>query len=377
MANDICSVNDSKITELKQTSAGGKVVDPYPNCKKIGVDFHVGSGAKQKLDIGLLTNGVMTEVSHFAEEMNRSHAHVICDILDYNIDLGLQNDQRHEFAIRTMAKVKYLMGKSRLQRPDLITKVFELPDPRAIPVSKTHVNSNLLNDNVSFSLRLNKDVEIQQLVIEEEEECVSIMSFEEDGLVEYEKAQKDNTVSLMNFDLDASQVSPHHVKETMFNETDVETATLALKNGPTNICIKDEPNLDLVSTQHVKIETISTDTDVSLSDEEAVHRPTRDQSFMTSATEDKTTDLYPLCKKIGLDLDVKSKGEGKEKLDFRLLTRGVMLEVAKFAADVCGTYRQIVSAALEYNFDLDFSQKIDLLENIIHNLRSVKKKMKS
>lgn len=345
MANDICSVNDSKITELRQPSAGGKVEDPYPNCKKIGVDFHVGSGAKQKLDIGLLTNGVMTEVSHFAEEMNRSHAHVICDILDYNFDLGLQNDQRHDFAIRTMAKVKFLMEKPRLQRPDLITKVFELPDPRAIPVSKTHVSSNLLNDIVSFNLRLNKDVEIQQ----------------------------DNTVSLMNFDLDASQVSPHHVKETMSNETDVETATLALKNGPTNVCIKDEPNLDLVSTQHVKI---STDTDVSLSHEEAVHRPTRDKSFMTSATEDKTTDLYPLCKKIGLDLDVKSKGEGKEKLHFRLLTRGVMVEVAKFVADVCGTYRQIVSAVLEYNFDLDFPKNIDLLENIIHNLTLVKKKMK-
>lgn len=144
------------------------------------------------------------------------------------------------------------------------------------------------------------------------------------------------TLSLMNFDLDASQVSPHRVKETMSNETDV-----------------------------------------SLSDEEAVHRPTRDQSLMTSATEDKTTILYPLCKKIGLDLDVKSKGEGKEKLDFCLLTRGVILEVAKFAAHVCGTYRHIVSAVLEYNFDLDFSKNVDLLENIIHNLRSVKKKMKS
>lgn len=185
-----------KRTELRQPSAGGKVEDPYPNCKKIGVDFHVGSGAKQKLNIGLLSNGVMTEVSHFAEEMNRSHAHVICDISDYNFDLGLQNDQRHEFAIQTMVKVKYLMGKSRLQRPDLITKVFKLPDPRAIPVSKTHVRSSLLNDIVSFHLRLNKDVEIQQLVIKkEEEECVSIMSFEEDGLVEYEKGQQDNTLS--------------------------------------------------------------------------------------------------------------------------------------------------------------------------------------
>ncbi|KAK6294164.1 hypothetical protein J4Q44_G00349940 [Coregonus suidteri] len=98
----------------------------------------------------------------------------------------------------------------------------------------------------------------------------------------------------------------------MSNETDVpqsavETATLGLKNGPTDICMKDEPNEDLITTQHVKMETISTDTDVSLSDEEAGHRPRKIQYVMTSTTEDKTKDLYPFCKEIGLDLDVKSK----------------------------------------------------------------------
>ncbi|CAB1339659.1 unnamed protein product [Coregonus sp. 'balchen'] len=143
-----------------------------------------------------------------------------------------------------------------------------------------------------------------------------------------------------------SQVSPH-IKETMFNETDVpqsavETATLGLQNGPTDICIKEKSHLEFTSAQHVNMKTISTDTDVSLSDEEAVHRHRRDQSFMKSTTEDKMKDLYPLCKKI-----------------------------------VCGTYRQIVLAVLEYNFDLDFQNDIDLLENIINNIRIVEKKRKS
>ncbi|CAB1338980.1 unnamed protein product [Coregonus sp. 'balchen'] len=91
----------------------------------------------------------------------------------------------------------------------------------------------------------------------------------------------------------------------------VETATLGLKNGPTDICIKDERNVEFISTQHVKMETISIDTDVSLSDEEAGHRPRRDRSFMTSTTEDETMELYPLCKEIGLDLEIKTWGKIK------------------------------------------------------------------
>ncbi|CAB1338978.1 unnamed protein product [Coregonus sp. 'balchen'] len=288
------------------------------HCSKVGVDFDVGSGGKQKLDLKLLTNGVMIEISDLAKYF-RTSQHVICDILEYNFDLCLQSDQRSEFAIRTNQKVKYLMTltKSKLQKPGLLTQVFELP--MTMTVSKTHHSCvKHSNDIVSANQRLKKDFEIQQLVIkEEEEECVPISSFEEDGLVEYEKAHDDNNVSLINFDLDASQASPHHVKKTMSNETDVpqsavETATLGLKNGPTDICMKDEPNEDLITTQDVKMETISIDTDVSLSDEEAGHRPRKIQYVMTSTTEDKMKDLYPLCKEISLDLDVKSKGRKGE-----------------------------------------------------------------
>ncbi|CAB1330513.1 unnamed protein product [Coregonus sp. 'balchen'] len=63
--------------------------DPYAKCKEMGVDFNVGYGAK--LDLHLLTIGVMLEVSEYAKKINRSHKHVICEILEYNYDLGCLN----------------------------------------------------------------------------------------------------------------------------------------------------------------------------------------------------------------------------------------------------------------------------------------------
>lgn len=54
------------------------------HCNKVGVYFNVGSGEKLKLDLKLLTNGVMIEISDLAKYF-RTSQHVICDILEYNL----------------------------------------------------------------------------------------------------------------------------------------------------------------------------------------------------------------------------------------------------------------------------------------------------
>ncbi|XP_012992838.3 uncharacterized protein LOC105013825 [Esox lucius] len=365
MANEILqfSVNNSKSTEFGQLFAEGKFNDIYPNCMKVGVHFNVGSGTKKKLDIDLLTNGVMIEVSHFAKEMNRSHALVISDILEYNFDLGLHKTQQYEFASRIMAKVKYFKGKSKQQKPHLMAKVFGLPDPRSIPMSKTCEELKSLNDLVSFTLQFKKDVESQQLVMMQEEQCVPVMPFEENALVGYEKAEQDNRVSLMD-----------HEKETISNETSgSKRTTPGLRNGPTDICVKYQPNMDLISPEHVKMETVSFGPNVSWS--EVGHNLKRDQSLMSTRTKHATNNLYPLCQKIDLDLNVKPEPAVKDKLDLHCLTRGVMLELTRFASEMCGTYRQIVRAVLEYNFDLDFQNDLDLMDDIIHNIINVERKM--
>lgn len=57
-------------------------------------------------------------------------------------------------------------------------------------------------------------------------------------------------------------------------------------------------------------------------------------------------------KKIGLDLDVTSKSDDKEKLDSKLLTRAVVYEIHTFAVKKAQQYLPCtVFDILDYNFD--------------------------
>ncbi|XP_062323491.1 uncharacterized protein LOC134024806 [Osmerus eperlanus] len=102
--------------------------------------------------------------------------------------------------------------------------------------------------------------------------------------------------------------------------------------GYAEICVESES--DMMANQDIKVETF----------------------YIVS--EESRADLYPLCQEIGLDLDVTFKGWSQEKLDMEVLTKGVMIEVAKYTKKLCGTYKQIVLDILEHNFDLDL-QTVD------------------
>ncbi|CAB1339661.1 unnamed protein product [Coregonus sp. 'balchen'] len=287
-----------------QSSAGKELKDPYSNCKKIGLDFNVGSGSKHKLDLQLLTNGVMVEVSDFAKEVNRAQQHVVCDILEYNFDLGLQKHQRYDFSTRTMHNLRELMRKQKtvLGKPGFVMEVFTLPDPNMIKGSK------------------------------------------------YARSTAKN--------YDSVSENPE----------------------PADMLLMDKSDLDVVSrpTQHVKTDNLLTETNVTQCAGGTVYSLATDQNWhlMASTTSKTMKDPYPLCKKIGLELDVKSNCGAKEKLDLDLLTKGVVIELGNFAKEVCGTYKQIVIDVLEHNFDLDLPiEKTKLSTYIIAKLRLVVKKM--
>ncbi|XP_029608139.1 uncharacterized protein LOC115193552 [Salmo trutta] len=305
---------------------------PYAKCKEMGVNFNVGSGAKQKLDFHLLTNGVMLEVSEYAKEINRAHQHVIYDILEYNFDLGVGNEVRYDFSSRTMSKLNGMKKSYKRTRPEWLAEVFELPDPKTMKAraySLKWARSNLHN-------RISENRTPFDVCIKEEP-----------------------VVDL---------ISPPHVKtESLFTETDVarcadETALLGPENGPNEIWTKDEADLDVIYPQHVQTETVFTQKDITMK-----------QSLMMPTIEEALEYLYPLCKEKGLDLDVKSKSVKKEKLDLHLLTRDIMLELADFASDVCGNYKQIVCDVLDQNFDLGLEGGKTVLADDIMGALSVLK----
>ncbi|XP_045579703.1 uncharacterized protein [Salmo salar] len=306
---------------------GKYLKDPYAKCKEIGIDFHVRSGARQKLDLHLLTIGVMIEVSEYVKNINRSNKHVIFDILDYNFDLGVQNEVRGYFSNKIERKLNDMLKMyTKRRNPEWLKEVFELPDSKTMNAwGKSRFARSNLNNSVS------------------------------ENPTPFDICIKEKPV--------VDLIAPLHVTtENLSTQTDVtrcaETAILDPENGPNDICTRDKSDLGVI--HHVKTETVSTQTDMTM-----------DQSFMMPTVEEALSELYPICKEKGLDLDVKSTFGKKEKLDLRLLTREVMIELADFTSQMCGNWKQMVCDVVEHNFDLDLkSGKTDLAEDIINRLRA-------
>ncbi|KAI4801760.1 hypothetical protein KUCAC02_019631 [Chaenocephalus aceratus] len=101
--------------------------EPFHCSNRIGLDFNVASNNHQKLDIGLVTNGVILEVCDFAKTVNKSKRHFFTNILENNFNLDLENDQqRIDFTSRIMHKVKNLIRKPPKDKNEVFT-LFDTP----------------------------------------------------------------------------------------------------------------------------------------------------------------------------------------------------------------------------------------------------------
>ncbi|XP_042359321.1 uncharacterized protein LOC121955430 [Plectropomus leopardus] len=100
----------------------------YSRCKKLGIDFNVGSGVKQNLHPKLLTNGIMVELNTFSTALLSSQRYFITEILEYNFNLNFNSElHRSSFATKTWEFVTSKINYKRysVTRPK---KVFKLPD---------------------------------------------------------------------------------------------------------------------------------------------------------------------------------------------------------------------------------------------------------
>ncbi|XP_019911766.2 uncharacterized protein LOC105008929 [Esox lucius] len=289
----------------------------YLDCKRIGLSFNVGSEEKQKLNLELLTNGVMFEVYDFAKEMNKCHQQVVFDILDYNFELNLQHEQQHAFTGHTMSIRLIEMIRQSMsvqEKTDLLAEVFELPE-----------------------VTLNAD-EISRPTLGLVGECADIaMRVEDCPLV----------------------LSPSF---------DNESVKAGQENGPVNTCIMDKPDLD----PSLQCAMISQKKEVTLCDDRTTHSLVINHSPLGSTMNKVSNDYYTCCKKIDIDFNLKSKSRTKKKLSLDLLSKDVMIEVDNFATKVCGSYKEIVCDVLQHNFELDLqSGKTQLSLNIMSDLMKI------
>ncbi|XP_078029882.1 uncharacterized protein LOC144466523 [Epinephelus lanceolatus] len=241
----------------------------YSRCKKLGIDFNVGSGVKQNLDPKLLTNGIMAEICTFAIALLSAKKYFITEILEYNFHLNFNNElHRSAFAQQTRDRIRVM---SAYKTPIPMKMPFELPDMRFIQ-EPTY-------EKGAYCPRCypKREHKLQQ---------------EETGHMHYPR--------------------PH----TMTN-------------------------------------------DVSANANCKAQKLTKDPSSTFAAIKEKIMDRYPLCNKIGLSLCV-NKDQPKDKLDMCVLTLGIMVEIAKFARELCATKSNIISAVLEHNFSVGMQrQEID------------------
>ncbi|XP_035851129.1 uncharacterized protein LOC116066065 isoform X6 [Sander lucioperca] len=235
----------------------------YSRCKKLGIDFNVGSGVKQNLDPKLLTNGIMVELNTFATALLSAQKHFITEILEYNFHLEFKNKlYRNAFAQQTLEKVKVVAHKKN--SVPRMKMLFELPDMRY----------------------LQKPIYVRSTY------CP--------------KCFQDR-----NQELRQDESDPGHMNQPR---------------------------------PHTMTDSVTADANCT------AQKPSKDPSNF-SAIEETIMDSYPCCKKIGLKLCV-DKDQPKEKLDAHVLTRGAMIEVARFARILCASKSRIIHTVLEHNFNL-------------------------
>ncbi|XP_056260524.1 uncharacterized protein LOC130187173 [Seriola aureovittata] len=99
----------------------------YSRCKKLGIDFNVGSGVKQNLDLKLLTNGIMVEMNTFSTALQPAQKDFITEILEYNFHLNFNNEMcRNVFAQQVLDKL--IKSTLKCTKSRLLKMSFKLPD---------------------------------------------------------------------------------------------------------------------------------------------------------------------------------------------------------------------------------------------------------
>ncbi|XP_030578133.1 uncharacterized protein LOC115774833 isoform X2 [Archocentrus centrarchus] len=387
----------------------------YSRCKKLGINFNVGSGVKQNLDPKLLTNGVMVEVNTFAEAMLSSTKDFIMEILEYNFDLNLNSElSRIAFAEQLMQNITTLKSK-KFNLPQK-KKLFLLPHSVFIEdytpdCPKCHQDRNCkLPKDDSYSSNMLHQPPVVTSSISTDASCTgqkhpddqtsSSTSIKETILSTYPLCKKIglilcvdkahpklkldthvltwevmsevysfarklcgtkhklvNDVLERNFNLDKQsldmnpsvqfyRVNPHDGEPAWFSEVFVIQPPRTFQ-----IIESVQEELPAVQRNEWKETVRKRQLDMQAKKERAMLLS--NNASAVTLSKNKQKNLYPVCKKIGLDLDVSSKLADKNKLHLKLLTSSVLLEIQKFAATKRNQYfPAILFDILDYNFDI-------------------------
>ena len=365
-----------RATRSKQILKSCRVNDLFSHCRKIALDFNVGSGNKQKVDLKLLTNHVLWEIYRFANSLKKSAQSFLLEILDLNFNfVPTDKIQQRNLIYYMVLKEKILQSNPDrwkiefLSRPVRFPEVYSTIDATSecqtgmeqeqeqdveSPASATnqqtdaepHQFCNQLDldlwstEQRSASQKLDLNVLTSGAMFE-------IFSFVRELCGEVSEIVNDILEHNFEVDLQSGETEAAKVIHRWYtthrflikNHYKSPKARRWLNavvplNGDGKICPKPTTrnHLEDLDTEDVK--------------------PSREALDARMQQVKKKVNSYRICREIGLDLQVNRKSEPKKKLDLQLLTRGALLEIHQYVEQNSTRYVPSLYEILDYNFDL-------------------------
>lgn len=328
------------------------IQDLFCRCSDIGLDFNVGSGRKQNLDMNLMTNHTLYEVHRFSVHLSKSVSVFLMEIMEANFNLCFQ-DEAHERNFLT-----YLLGKERHLYNQANNQIF-MTMPIVLPEGynamgltredddkgwSDHVSGEDISDKFPYC----KDINLSLWLLEERplNKKLDLSTLTHGALLEvitFSRRLASNPRDIFddilehNFDVDLQD--PETEDAQGINKWFATYRPLIKKPFcvlKANMWLMEEVSLkqySLPKQQHLLSETV--------------------MPVPVWIAQEYT---YKICEEIGLELNVSRKSPSKQKLEMRLLTRGALFEVHNFVKTKCNRYVPALYEILDYNFDLS-SQK--------------------
>ncbi|KAM7374724.1 hypothetical protein PAMP_007365 [Pampus punctatissimus] len=352
-----------RATRSKQILKSSRVNNIFSRCREIGLNFNVGSGNKQNLDLQLLTNCVLWEVYRFATMMTRSLRSFLFDILNNNFNLILQ-DELHErnFLYYIMTKEKILQNHPARMKMEFLSSAFQFPEVyNMVDVTSDFQAEAEVKTEEQTDWESSASDTSQQTDVEPHPFCknlgLNLWSVEErpaSNKLDLTVLTTGAVLEIFSVIRELCGTSREMVNDVLEHNFDLdlqsgstEAARVIQKWYTTQKASMKKPNTSTKINQWLNAMVYGADNTLDTGGLQLGR-----EAFKENTQKGKQIDGFNICKEIGLDLDVWSKSKTKTKLDLQVLTRGVIFELHQYVEQNCNRYVPSLYEILEYNFDL-------------------------
>lgn len=363
--------------------------DLFPFCEEIGLVFEVISKpkSKQKLDLTLLTNGVMIEISKFVKSVCGAFRLIIADVLEHNFDIDRKSEK--EKMQSTLSMINRVWKKHTIYKKNASFQkaAFSWPKRERYPINEGKTCAKykgVKKDQDMLNLRSKhsymcplEESDLEWLDTEPFSECtkltknacsLSLTTFS-DYTCESQKREKLNkTLQIQEVDL---------LPGVMDGNMGIESGVTSAASGQERqVFSGSEESFQTATTSSQLLQTPPNVKNKLKTKANSLAAMKKKKMRMKTMRHLRfARQISPLCKEIGLQLDVKTVVNAK--LDLQLLTRGVMFEIHNYAIKKPMSYYYCtLYDVLEHNFDLE-SQKYRSLDLSLRIASKVKKMAKA